>query len=149
MKKTDIVIIGAGAVGSALARELSKYQLDVTVVEKSADVIALFREHILPQISHPEKVRVVEADAFEYAEQVMPAEHFDVASRFSKGDCLIGALTAEIHGKIASRQCFTQLRKTLGVNDVINIDAADHQNTFAHALTSSAFQRDRQRARRA
>ena len=38
MKKTDIVIIGAGAVGSALARELSKYQLDVTVVEKSADV---------------------------------------------------------------------------------------------------------------
>ena len=38
MKKTDIVIIGAGAVGSAIARELSKYQLDVTVVEKSADV---------------------------------------------------------------------------------------------------------------
>ena len=38
MKKTDIVIIGAGAVGSALARELSKYQLDVTVVEKNADV---------------------------------------------------------------------------------------------------------------
>ena len=51
----------------------------ITVVEKSADVIALFREHILPQFSHPEKVRVVEADAFEYAEQVMPAEHFDVA----------------------------------------------------------------------
>ena len=38
MKKTDIVIIGAGAVGSALARELSKYQLDVTVVEKNSDI---------------------------------------------------------------------------------------------------------------
>ena len=38
MKKTDIVIIGAGAVGSALARELSKYQLDVTVVEKNEDL---------------------------------------------------------------------------------------------------------------
>ena len=38
MKKTDIVIIGAGAVGSALARELSKYQLDVTVVEMTSDV---------------------------------------------------------------------------------------------------------------
>ena len=38
MKKTDIVIIGAGAVGSALARELSKYKLDVTVVEKNSDV---------------------------------------------------------------------------------------------------------------
>ena len=38
MKKTDIVIIGAGAVGSALARELSKYKLDVTVVEKNEDI---------------------------------------------------------------------------------------------------------------
>ena len=38
MKKTDVVIIGAGAVGSAIARELSKYKLDVTVVEKNSDV---------------------------------------------------------------------------------------------------------------
>lgn len=38
MIKTDIVIIGAGAVGSALARELSKYKLDVTVVDKNEDV---------------------------------------------------------------------------------------------------------------
>lgn len=51
----------------------------VTVVEKSRDVIALFRQYILPQFSHPEKVRIVEADAFEYAERSMPAEEFDVA----------------------------------------------------------------------
>lgn len=51
----------------------------VTVVEKSADVISLFREFILPQFTHPEKVRVVLADAFEYAEKTMPAEGFDVA----------------------------------------------------------------------
>lgn len=51
----------------------------VTVVEKSADVIALFKEYILPQFSHPEKVRIVNADAFEYAENTMPAEEFDVA----------------------------------------------------------------------
>ena len=38
MKKTDVVVIGAGAVGSALARELSKYNLDVTVIEKSEDI---------------------------------------------------------------------------------------------------------------
>ena len=36
--KTDVVIIGAGAVGCAIARELSRYQLDVTVVEKNEDV---------------------------------------------------------------------------------------------------------------
>lgn len=36
--KTDVVIIGAGAVGCAIARELSRYKLDVTVVEKNEDI---------------------------------------------------------------------------------------------------------------
>jgi len=51
----------------------------VTVVEKSPEVIALFKEYILPQSSHPEKVRIVNEDAFLYAEKKMPKEHFDVA----------------------------------------------------------------------
>ena len=51
----------------------------ITVVEKSKDVIALFEEYILPQFSHPEKVRIVNADAFLYAENEMPNEKFDVA----------------------------------------------------------------------
>lgn len=51
----------------------------VTVIEKSPDVIALFKEYILPQFSHPEKVRIVEADAFDYAEREMPRESYDVA----------------------------------------------------------------------
>ena len=36
--KTNVVIIGAGAVGCAIARELSRYQLDVTVVDKNEDI---------------------------------------------------------------------------------------------------------------
>lgn len=36
--KTDVVIIGAGAVGCAIARELSKYQIQVMVVDKNEDV---------------------------------------------------------------------------------------------------------------
>ncbi len=36
--KTDVVIVGAGAVGCAIARELSKYEIDVIVVEKNEDV---------------------------------------------------------------------------------------------------------------
>lgn len=36
--KTDVVIIGAGAVGCAIARELSKYKIGVTVVEKNEDI---------------------------------------------------------------------------------------------------------------
>lgn len=38
MQKTDIVVIGAGAVGCAIARELSKYCVDVVVVDKNEDV---------------------------------------------------------------------------------------------------------------
>ncbi len=38
MLKTDVVVIGAGAVGCAVARELSKYKVDVIVVEKNEDV---------------------------------------------------------------------------------------------------------------
>ncbi len=51
----------------------------ITVVEKSSDVIALFKEYILPQFSHPEKVKIVNEDAFVYAEHTMPGEYFDVA----------------------------------------------------------------------
>ncbi len=38
MIRTDVVIIGAGAVGSAIARELSKYDLDIVVVDKNEDI---------------------------------------------------------------------------------------------------------------
>ena len=38
MPMRDIIIIGAGAVGCALARELSLYELNVLVLEKEWDV---------------------------------------------------------------------------------------------------------------
>ena len=38
MYNTDVLIIGAGAVGVALARELSKYKLDILVCDKNDDV---------------------------------------------------------------------------------------------------------------
>ena len=36
--KTDVVIVGAGAVGCAIARELSKYEVGVIVVDKNEDI---------------------------------------------------------------------------------------------------------------
>ncbi|HHF56449.1 MAG TPA: FAD-dependent oxidoreductase, partial [Thermoplasmatales archaeon] len=38
IEKADVVIIGGGVVGCAIARELSKYKLNVILVEKSDDV---------------------------------------------------------------------------------------------------------------
>ena len=38
ISKTDVAIIGGGVIGSAIARELSRYQLDVTLIERNEDV---------------------------------------------------------------------------------------------------------------
>lgn len=38
MQKYDVIIIGAGVVGAAVARELSRYQLSIGVLEKALDV---------------------------------------------------------------------------------------------------------------
>ncbi len=51
----------------------------IYIVEKSENVIRLFKKHILPCFTHPEKVRIIHSDAFEYAENEMPKENFDLA----------------------------------------------------------------------
>ena len=38
MREYDVIIIGGGAVGSAIARELTRYRLSVAVLEKESDV---------------------------------------------------------------------------------------------------------------
>ena len=38
MKKFDVFIIGGGVIGSAIARELSRYRLSIGVAEKNTDV---------------------------------------------------------------------------------------------------------------
>ena len=40
MKQSDIIIVGAGGIGCAVARELSRYRLSVTVLEKECDIAA-------------------------------------------------------------------------------------------------------------
>ncbi len=51
----------------------------VTVIERSEAVIRLFKTHILPQFPNGDKVRIICADAFEYAAKEMPAEGYDYA----------------------------------------------------------------------
>ena len=38
MQNYDVIVIGGGAVGSAVARELTRWKLSVTVLEKESDV---------------------------------------------------------------------------------------------------------------
>ena len=51
----------------------------ITVIEKSERLIGFFNKHILPQFPNKNKVRIINADAFEYAEREMPKENYDLA----------------------------------------------------------------------
>ena len=51
----------------------------ITVIEKSTEVIDLFKKYILPQFPNKEKVVIVNDDAYHYAGEIMPNEHFDLA----------------------------------------------------------------------
>ena len=48
----------------------------VTVVERDASVISLFREFILPSFPHKQKIRIIETDALDFAEH--EAKGFDM-----------------------------------------------------------------------
>ena len=69
--------LGLGYYAYMVAR---KSEVDsITVIEKSPDVIRLFKKHIFPYFENKEKLRIINADAFEYAEKQMPDEKYDYA----------------------------------------------------------------------
>lgn len=75
----DVVTFGLGLGYYAYMCSEKSEVKTVTVVEKSRDVIALFEKHILPQFPNKSKVIIVNADAFDFAERVMPEKHYNVA----------------------------------------------------------------------
>ena len=74
-----VITFGLGLGYYAYMASLKDNVESVTVVEKSEEVIKLFREFIFPSFPYPEKIRIINADAFEYAEKSMPNEKFDFA----------------------------------------------------------------------
>ena len=74
-----VVTFGLGLGYYAYMAALKDEVESVTVIEKSADVIRLFERYIFPYFPKKDKVKIVNADAFEFAERVMPEEEFDYA----------------------------------------------------------------------
>lgn len=75
--KGKVLTYGLGLGYFAFRASEKQEVTSVTVVERSKDVIKLFETHILPQFSHRDKIRIICADAFEYAKKEMSAEHYD------------------------------------------------------------------------
>ena len=48
---------------------------EITVIEKSRDILEIFREEILPQFSRKEKIKLVEADAIDYLKQTKNGDY--------------------------------------------------------------------------
>lgn len=49
----------------------------ITVVESNEDVIDLFNKYVLPQFTNAQKIKIIEADAFEYAQKNMSSGKYD------------------------------------------------------------------------
>lgn len=49
----------------------------ITVIEMNEDVINLFKTYILPQFKHNYKIKVIKADAFDYAKKYMSNGDYD------------------------------------------------------------------------
>ena len=49
----------------------------ITVVEMNEDVIHLFNKYVLPQFKNAEKIKIIKADAFEYAQKHMSKGKYD------------------------------------------------------------------------
>lgn len=77
--KGKVITFGLGLGYFAYMASIKDDVESVTIIEKNKDIIALFNKYILPQFSHKEKIKIVNADAFEYATKEMPKHHFDEA----------------------------------------------------------------------
>ena len=74
-----VITFGLGLGYYAFHASEKEEVMEVVVVERSSDVIKLFSDVLLPHFPHKEKIKIIEADAFRYAEEEMPKEHFDYA----------------------------------------------------------------------
>lgn len=74
-----VVTFGLGLGYFAYMASLKQTVSEVVIVELSPAVISLFKKHIFPFFPYPEKINIVNMDAFLYAKEVMPRENFDFA----------------------------------------------------------------------
>ena len=72
----NVLTLGCGMGYYAYMVSAKENVSHVTIIEKETEVIELFKKYILPQFPHPEKVSVLQADAFDYMEE-LPDGKFD------------------------------------------------------------------------
>ena len=74
-----IAVFGLGLGYYAFMTARKENITSVTVIERDESVISLFREYLLPQFPHKEKIQVIQADAYDYLQKEMGKERYDFA----------------------------------------------------------------------
>ncbi|MBR4485619.1 MAG: hypothetical protein IKO97_10465, partial [Erysipelotrichaceae bacterium] len=75
----DVITFGLGLGYYPFMVSRKQNVRSVTVIETDGTVIDLFERYLLPQFPNREKIKVLNADGFAYARDIMPKEHFDHA----------------------------------------------------------------------
>lgn len=75
----NAVVFGLGLGYYAFMVSEKENVSSVTVIERDKNVISLFQKYLLPQFPHGDKIRIVQADAFDYLKHEMRHNAFDFA----------------------------------------------------------------------
>ncbi len=76
--KGNVLTYGLGLGYFPYMAHLKEDVESVTIVELDSRVIDLFKNYILPQFPHKEKIKVINADAFEFAKNETSKTHYDL-----------------------------------------------------------------------
>lgn len=75
----DVVTFGLGLGCFSYMASLKDDVKSVTIVDKSPEVIKLFKTYILPQFKTKDKIKVIEADAYDFVKNNMREGQYDYA----------------------------------------------------------------------
>jgi hypothetical protein len=74
--KGHVLMLGLGLGYFAFMAALKTNVHHITIIEKNQNIIRLFKEQIFPQFPHQDKITIIQADAFTYAESHLKDQVF-------------------------------------------------------------------------
>ena len=71
----NVLTLGLGLGYFAYMVHLKEAVSSVTIVEKDREIINMFQNYLLPQFDHPEKIRILEGDAFDRMKGIQDGDY--------------------------------------------------------------------------
>ncbi len=71
----NVLTLGLGLGYFAYMVHRKEMVSSVTIIEKDKEIIELFQNYLLPQFDHPEKIRILEGDAFDLLSGIKDGEY--------------------------------------------------------------------------